>query len=107
MANSELNDFAVTGYVADKPVLKPKENEGSVTKVGFHLKNPRMVGAKQFFNEFYIVVYGKKAKECLEQLCVGSKCTVTGSANTWEKIDPETGAKTSGVVVDAKEVFFG
>lgn len=107
MASSKLNTFSVGGYVADELFLHPKdENEGSVMKVTFHLRNPKVVGGKQFYNEFYVVVYGKKARECIEHLTVGSECIVVGSANTWSKTDPETGVKNTGIVIDAKDVYF-
>lgn len=106
MASIKLNNFTCTGYVSDKPVLHPKESEGSVVKVSFHLRNPKLVGGKQYYNEFYVVTYGKTAKSCYEHLSEGSECTVIGSVNTWNKIDPETNEKTFGMTVDAKEVLF-
>ena len=107
MASSKLNTFSVGGYVADELFLHPKDKtEGSVMKVTFHLRNPKVVGGKQFYNEFYVVVYGKNARECIEHLTVGSECIVVGSANTWAKTDPETGVKNTGIAIDAKEVYF-
>ena len=107
MAHSMLNSISIAGYVADELVLQSKDKEGeALTKVSFHLKNPKVVGGKEYYNEFYIVVYGKKARECLEHLSVGSECTVVGSANTWSKFDAEKGVRTSGFTVDAKEVYF-
>jgi len=107
MAQSMVNSIVVEGYVADELVLQPRDKNGeTVDKVTFHLKNPKTVSGKEYYNEFYIVVYGKKARECMENLGIGSRCTIVGTANTWFKYDAEKGVKSSGLTVDAKEVYF-
>lgn len=100
-SSSKINSVVVGGYVSDELVLQYKEkNGGKVAKASFHLLNPKMVGDKQYTNKFYVVVYGKKAKECVEHLSVGSECVVIGTVNTW------TNSNGAGAQIDATDVFF-
>ena len=99
-----LNVFACEGIVADDIVLTQDEVK-KVAKATFHLKNTVKTGKKAYTNDFYVVIYGKKAEDCYAVLSVGKKCSVTGSVSTWFKVD-EQGNKTSGAVVNASNISY-
>ena len=97
-----LNVFACEGIVADDIVLTQDEIK-KVAKASFHLKNTVRTGKKAYTNDFYVVIYGKKAEECYAKLNVGKKCSVSGAISTWYKVD-ESGNKTSGAVINASNI---
>ncbi len=102
--SSMLNVFACEGVVADDIVLTQDEVK-KVAKATFHMKNTVKTGKKAYTNDFYVVIYGKKAEACYGALSVGKKCSVTGTVSTWFNID-ELGNKTSGVVVNATNISY-
>ena len=97
-----LNVFACEGIVADDIVLTQDEIK-KVAKATFHLKNTVRTGKKAYTNDFYVVIYGKKAEECYSKLTAGKQCSVSGSISTWYKVD-EQGNKTSGAVINASNI---
>lgn len=101
MSNSSnmLNIFACEGIVSTDIDLGYDEIK-KVSKATFHLKNTVKTGRKAYTNDFYVVLYGKKAEECHSKLSVGEKCSVSGSISTWFNVD-DKGNKTSGAVINA------
>ncbi len=49
-----------------------------VSKATFCLRNTTRIGENIVFNDFFVIVYGKNAKDCNFFLSTGDNCTVTG-----------------------------
>lgn len=96
-----LNIFACEGIVSTDIDLVQDEIK-KVAKATFHLKNTVRTGRKAYTNDFYVVLYGKKAEDCYAKLRVGEKCSVSGKISTWFNVD-EQGNKTSGAVINASD----
>ena len=96
-----LNVCAIEGIVATDIDLDNDEIK-RVSKASFHLKNTLRTGKKAYTNDFYVVLYGKKAEDCYAKLSVGKPCTVSGKISTWFNVD-EQGNKTSGAVINASD----
>lgn len=99
------NIVVVEGYVLS-PVNLVFEDEKNTHKACFYLNNPCQVGRNSYINDFYIVVFGKKAKECNKVLSVGDKCTVTGKITRWYK-GGKNGVTQTGITIFASDVSFG
>ena len=97
-----LNVFACEGIVSTEVELEYDEIK-RVSKASFHLKNTVRTGKKAYTNDFYVVIYGKKAEDCYAKLSVGKQCSVSGTISTWYKVD-ELGNKTSGAVINATNI---
>lgn len=100
-----LNVFAVEGFLTDDVVLTFEDGKKTY-KAAFHLRNPKKIGKKIFNNEFYVLVYGKKAEHCKRSLSAGMKVSVSGSLLTWFTRD-ENGNKQTGVTINATDVDWG
>ena len=101
---NQLNMLATEGVLTSD--VKLNYDDVKKTYVAkFYLKNTSKIGQNTYKNDFYIVVYGKKAEACARHLAIGRKCTVCGKTSTWRKTD-KNGNAQPGVTVIASEVYF-
>lgn len=99
--NNCINIITIEGFLTSDVKLSFCE-EKKVYKATFHLKNPNKVGKKVYFNELYVVVYGKQAKECKRVLETGDYCTVSGKICMWTT----NNENCFGVTVNAYDVYW-
>ena len=99
-----LNVITVEGVLTSEVRLTYDENKK--TSVGkFYLKNTTKVGKNVYHNDFYVVVYGRKAEACEQHLYVGKRCSVTGKVSTWVK-PGQNGHNQVGVTILAQDVNY-
>lgn len=102
--DNQLNMLTIEGVLtSDVKLTYDDIKKTSVAK--FYLKNISKIGQNTYKNDFYVVVYGKKADACAKLLSAGRKCTVCGKTSTWQKAD-KSGKAQVGVTVIASEVYF-
>ena len=102
--NSQMNFIGIEGYLTDDVKLSYDDHKKCV-KARFYIKNLCQVGGNQYGNDFYVVVYGKKAESCARHLSKGKKCAVTGKVSTWLKSD-KIGSSQNGITIIASDVHF-
>ena len=100
-ASNMLNVCAIEGRVSTDIDLEFDEIK-KVSKATFHIKNTVKTGRKSYTNDFYVVLYGKRADDFHAKMSVGKPCTVSGKITTWFNVD-ELGNKTSGAVINATD----
>ena len=101
---NQVNSITVEGVLtSDVKLTYDDTKKASIGK--FYLKNTTTVGKNTYHNDFYIVVYGRKAENCEQHLHIGSNCTVVGKVSTWHKPD-KNGNMQPGVTILTSEVFF-
>ena len=98
------NLVVVEGFLAT-PVNLVFEGEKNTHKATFRLNNPCQIGRNKYSNDFHVVVYGRKAKECSEDLAQGDKCAVTGKLIKWFK-GGKNGVSQTGVTIIASEISY-
>ena len=99
-----MNVIAVEGYLTSEVNISFDDVKSS-SIARFYIKNPCQIGQNKYGNDFYIIVYGKKAEECKKYLSLGKKCSVTGKVSTWVKND-KRGKTQPGITIIASEVHF-
>ena len=94
-----LNCFAGEGFLTSDVDLSFDTGKNT-TKAAFYVDNPVLLGknAQPHHNKFYVVVYGKKARQCANSLSKGSKVSFSGSITTWARNNEV------GVTVNADKV---
>lgn len=99
-----MNVIAVEGFLTCEVNLSyDEEKKSSIAR--FYIKNLCQTGQNKYANDFYIIVYGKKAEACKEHLSLGSMCSVTGKVSTWVKND-KRGNQQPGITIIASDVYF-
>lgn len=102
--NSQMNFIGIEGYLTDDVKLS-YDDQKKCMKARFYIKNLCQVGNNHYGNDFYVVVYGKKAENCARHLSKGKKCAVTGKVSTWLKSE-KIGLSQSGITIIASDVHF-
>lgn len=102
--NNMLNVTAAEGILTSEVKLTYDDvKKTSIAK--FYLKNTTTVGKNTYNNDFYVVVYGRKAEACAKHLHIGKKCSVSGKISTWHKTD-KNGNSQPGITLIASDVNF-
>lgn len=102
LANNYVNIITIEGHLTSDVFLTRCDNK-NVYKATFYIKNPNKTGNKIHFNELYVVVYGRKAKDCSRILKKGDSCTVTGRLCLWE---PTNDDSRCGATVIVSDIFW-
>lgn len=102
--DNQLNVMTTAGVLtSDVNLTYDDVRKTSIAR--FYLKNTSKVGQNTYKNDFYVVVYGKKAEACAQHLRIGSECTVSGKVSTWQKTDKH-GNPQSGITLIASDVYY-
>ena len=104
IANNCVNIFTVEGFLTSDVKLSSCETK-RVRKATFYLRNPNKTKEGVFFNDIYIIVYGKKAEMCNRNLSKGDFCTISGTLCLWSR-NKEDGSSNPGATVIASDVFW-
>lgn len=107
MQENCLNLVVVEGYLTDDVKLERDGGKNkAVYRAKFYLLNPVQIGRNKYKNEYYVVVYGKKAEKCAQNLCKGKRCKVVGKEAHWFKKDKMGNVDKTGVTVIADDIFY-
>ena len=102
--DNQLNVLTIEGALTSD-VRLTYDDTRKISIAKFYLKNTSRVGQNTYYNDCYVVVYGKKAEGCAEHLCAGDTCTVTGKVSTWQKTDKH-GNPQPGITLIASDVYY-
>lgn len=102
--DNQMNLIAIEGTLTcDVSLSYDEKKKSSIAR--FYIKNSVQMGQNKHYNDYYIVVYGKKAEECAKYLSTGKTCSVTGKSATWITADKK-GKQQAGVTIIASDVYY-
>ncbi len=102
--NNLTNNVVIQGYLST-PVKLMLEKEKNTYKASFRISNPCQMGRNTYSNDFWVVIYGKKAQVCKDELSQGDKCTVIGKISLWYKAG-NNGVERTGATINATDISF-